>query len=318
MIFPIGQEQITDFFAKLIKGGRLGHAYLLLGDRGCGKKTVCNYITCMIMCAIRSACMHCNGCLTVKEGTSPDVIRINNGEKASIGVDKIREMIKDVYVRPLISDKKVIIIENAHLLTKGAQNALLKVIEEPPEYAVFFLLCDNKSTILPTVISRVNTINIPPIKQSHLKKIVPDAPEFLYHYCRGNVGVLKELMSDEQLQSRRSNAMKALLSLAGDDEYDMYNYTPLLEGSNPETYAVMELMLMFVRDAMLLKYNLDETIINKDKINDIKAFSASVNSEKCFKVAECIQTAQKQLGKSGSLAIAAQTMFIKCREVIHG
>lgn len=318
MIFPIGQEQTTDFFAKLIKGGRLGHAYLLLGARGCGKKTVCKYITSMIMCANKSACMHCNGCLTVKEGTNPDVVLINNGGKASIGVDKIREMIKDVYVRPLISDKKVIVIENAHLLTKGAQNALLKVIEEPPEYAVFFLLCDNKSTILPTVISRVNTINIPPLSQAHLKKIVPDAPDFLYHYCRGNAGVLKELMEDEQLQNRRDDAIKAIMSLAGDDGYDMYNYIPLLEESNAQANTVMELMLLFVRDAMLHKYNLDDTIINKDKINEIKAFSASVNSEKCFKVAECIQTAQKQLGKSGSLAIAAQTMFIKCREVIHG
>ena len=86
--------------------------------------------------------MSCNGCHTVSAGTNPDVVRISNEDKASIGVDKIREMIKDVYVRPIISDKKVIVIENAHLLTKGAQNALLKVIEEPPEYAVFIIVCE--------------------------------------------------------------------------------------------------------------------------------------------------------------------------------
>ena len=81
---------------------------------------------------------------------------------------------------------------------------------------------------------------------------------------------------------------------------------------------MMDLMLMFVRDTILTKSGLGGIIINKDKLNDVKAFSASVNSEKCFKVAECIQTAQRQLGKSGSLAMAVQTMFIKCREVIHG
>lgn len=318
MIFPIGQEQTTEFFRTLIQSARLGHAYLLFGDKGCGKKTVCDYITHMIMCKTKSACMSCNGCHTVSAGTNPDVVRISNEDKASIGVDKIREMIKDVYVRPIISDKKVIVIENAHLLTKGAQNALLKVIEEPPEYAVFFLLCDSKSGILQTVISRVNTINIPPTSYEHLKKIVPDASEFLYHYCQGNPGRLKELMCDEKLKGRRDDAIKALSSLTSDDEYAMYEFLPLLEASNASANVVMDLMLMFLRDVMLCKSGLDTIIINKDKINDIKAFSSSVNSEKCFKVTECIQTAQRQLGKSGSLGMAAQTMFIKCREVIHG
>ena len=317
MILPIGQERITDFFKALVQSGRLGHAYLLFGDRGCGKKTVCNYVTHMIMCSSKSACMRCNGCLTVSSGANPDVIRISNENKASIGVDKIREMIRDVYVRPIISDKKVIIIENAHLLTKGAQNALLKVIEEPPEYAVFFLLCDSKSGILPTVISRVNTVNIPPLGTAQLKQIVPGASDFLYHYCQGNPGRLMELRDDEELQNQRSNACRAVAGLAGDDGFDMYTYIPLFEAGRPQANTMMDLMLMFVRDVMLHKSNLDGIIINKDKINDIKAFSASVNSEKCFKVAECIQTAQRQLGKSGSLTIAAQTMFIKCREVIH-
>ena len=318
MILPIGQERVTDFFKKLIQGGCLSHAYLLSGDRGCGKKTVCNYVTHMIMCSSKTACMQCNGCMTVSSGANPDVTRISNEDKASIGVDKIREMIRDVYVRPIISDKKVIIIENAHLLTKGAQNALLKVIEEPPEYAVFFLLCDSKSGILPTIISRVNTVSIPPLGVNYLKKIVPEASDFLYHYCQGNPGRLMELKDDEELQDQRDHACEAVLSLASDDGYGMYSYISLFEAGRPQANTMMDLMLMFVRDVMLHKSNLESIIINKDKIKDIQAFSASVNSEKCFKVAECIQTAQRQLGKSGSLTMAAQTMFIKCREVIHG
>lgn len=318
MVLPIGQDRITGFFRQLIQSDRLGHAYLLFGDKGCGKKTLCDYITHMIMCTTKDACMRCNGCLTVSSGANPDVLRISNEDKASIGVEKIREMIRDVFVRPIISDKKVIIIENAHLLTKGAQNALLKVIEEPPGYAVFFLLCDSKSGILQTVISRVNTVNIPPLGTDSLRKIVPDATEFLYHYCRGNAGRLMELRDDEELKERRDSACKAVMSLKGDDGYEMYDFVPFFESGRPQANVMMDLMLMFVRDVILHKSNLDGIIINKDKINDIKAFSASVNSEKCFKVAECIQTAQRQLGKSGSLTIAAQTMFIKCREVIHG
>lgn len=318
MIFPIGQDRTVDFFRTLIQGGRLGHAYLFFGDRGIGKKTLCNYITHMIMCSEKNACMKCNGCLTVSSGANPDVVRINNEDKASIGVDKIREMIRDVYVRPIISDKKVIIIENAHLLTKGAQNALLKVIEEPPEYAVFFLLCDSKSGILQTIISRVNTINIPPLGMDYLRRIVPGCQEFLYHYCQGNPGRLAELCNDEELWQQRDTACKAAMALISGDAYEIYSYTSSFEGNRAQANIMMDLMLMFVRDTILTKSGLGGIIINKDKLNDVKAFSASVNSEKCFKVAECIQTAQRQLGKSGSLAMAVQTMFIKCREVIHG
>lgn len=318
MILPIGQERTIDFFRTLIRGGRLSHAYMLFGDRGIGKKTLCNYITHMIMCTQKSACMKCSGCLTVSSGANPDVVRISNEDKASIGVDKIREMIRDIYIRPINSDKKVVIIENAHLLTKGAQNALLKVIEEPPGYAVFFLLCDNRSSMLETVVSRVNTISIPPLGIDYLREIVPGCQEFLYHYCQGNPGRLAQLCGDVEIQSLRDTACRAAMSLTSDDAYEIYAYTSSFEENRGAANIMMDMMLMFVRDAILTKSGLDRIIINKDKINDIKAFSASVSSEKCFKVAQCIQTAQRQLGKSGALSMAVQTMFIKCREVING
>ena len=317
MIFPIGREKEINLFSGLINGGRLGHAYLFDAPQGMGKKTLCLYIVHLIMCTEHSACMHCNGCLTVSSGANPDVITVNNGDKASIGVDKIRDMIRDVYIRPITAEKKVFVIENAHLLTPGAQNALLKVIEEPPQYAVFFLLCDSTNPILQTIMSRVCLIRPAPLGTELLQKIVPGCPMFLYHCCEGNVGRLIRLRDDEDFASERGAAIDGVMSFISDDDYSMYEKCAVLESDRKKADAVTELMLMFVRDVILWKNGLEDIIINKDKINEIKAFSESATAKQCFAAAECIRTSRAQLGKSGNLAMAAQTLFMKCREVMH-
>ncbi len=318
MIFPAGREEIIENFSNMIKEKRLGHAYLVCGPKGIGKKTLCSYLVSLIMCEKNSACLRCNPCLTVSSGANPDVKSISNQDKASIGIDKIRELIKDVYIKPVMGEKKVIVIENAHLLTAASQNALLKIIEEPPSYAVFFLLCDNVSTILETVLSRVAKINLSPFDEKQLKDIVPGLSPFLYHYCGGNVGELLRLKDDTELSALRGIAIDAVMSFSDIDGYSMYKACLPLEKDRKKTVEIMDLMLMFVRDVILDKNGLDKMIVNEDKINEIKTFSSLVNRQKCLKIAECIQDFQKMLGKSGNLSMSAQTMFVKCREVIHG
>lgn len=318
MVFPQGREKEIKLFSDLINTARLGHAYLFDAPCGMGKKTLCSYIVHLIACTEHTACMHCSGCLTVSSGANPDVVTVNNGDKASIGVDRVREMIRDVYIRPITAEKKVFVIENAHLLTTGAQNALLKVIEEPPEYAVFFLLCDSINPILPTILSRVCLVRPAPLGTELLQKIVPGCPPFLYHCCEGNVGRLMRLRDDEDFASERAAAIDAVMSFVSADEFEMYEKCKILESDRRKADTVTELMLMFVRDAILWKNGLEDIIINKDKINDIKTFSELATAKQCFAAAECIRISRAQLGKSGNLAMAAQILFMKCREVMHG
>ena len=317
MLVPIGQEYIIDFFKSLIDGNRLGHAYLFSGGAGCGKKTLCRYITAMAVCREHTACGSCNGCLTVESGANPDVIYVSNEDKASIGVDKIRALIGDVYIRPLTSDKKIFVINNAHLLTTGAQNALLKVIEEPPAYAVFFLLCDSTSSILATIMSRVTRIDVPPLSVEHLRSIVPGCEDFMYHYCAGNPGRLMAIRDDADFGRMREDAISAMSAITSDNPFDMYSCDKLFEGDRARANAVFDIMLMFVRDVILCKNGLDTMVINKDKINQIKAFSASVTAAKACRLAEIIASAPVEMGKGGSISMSWQAMFVKCREVIN-
>lgn len=316
MIFPIGLESITDFFASLIKCQKLGHAYMLLGDEGIGKKTLCNYLLTLIMCKQNTGCGICNGCATVKSGANPDIIYVDKGDKASVSVDKIREAISEVYIKPIISEKKVIVIKDAHLMTKGAQNALLKAIEEPPSYVVFFLLCDTKSPILDTILSRVSVIDIPPRSVDVLKSIVPGLEEFMYRYCEGNIGKLIKLSCDDEFKSIRDNSVKICMAILSNDEFDTYSFDDLF--ANREiTLMIYDLMTVFLRDVLLDKNSCDSLIINKDKINDIKAFSRQASAKNVTKLIEIIANAGIELGKSGNISMSRNAMFVKCREVIH-
>jgi DNA polymerase-3 subunit delta' len=268
------------------------------------------------MCKDKCGCGKCNGCATVKSGANPDIIYVDKGDKASVSVERIREAISEVYVRPIISDKKVIVIKDAHLMTKGAQNALLKAIEEPPSYVVFFLLCDTKSPILQTILSRVSSIDIPPRSTDVLKSIMPNAEDFMYRYSEGNIGKLIKLSEDEQFKSIRDSSVKISMSLLSDKEYEIYSFDDLFE-NREITLMIYDLITVFLRDVLLIKNNLEGLIINKDKIDDIKAFSASVTSKSVTKLIEIVTNASIELGKSGNLNMSRQAMLIKCREVIH-
>ncbi len=106
-------------------------------------------------------CLICSGCRKTLEGVHPDVIWLSLPREKDISVDRVRELRADVFVRPFEGKKKVYCIERAHKLTVAAQNALLKLLEEPPEYAAFLLLTDNAQALLPTLRSRCALERLP-------------------------------------------------------------------------------------------------------------------------------------------------------------
>ncbi len=164
---------------------RLSHAYILEGARGSGKHMIALRLAAALSCEHRDddsfplPCMTCPACRKILSGNSPDVIYINRGDKVTLGVEAVRNLKSDVYIAPNDNNTKVYIIEDAHLLTPQAQNALLLTLEEPPEYILFLLLCESTSTLLDTIRSRAPTHRTEPIPPerigAHLKAVIPEA-----------------------------------------------------------------------------------------------------------------------------------------------
>ncbi len=148
---------------------------IIQGDYGTGKKMLAStYASALLCTSDKPPCGNCNSCKKMDEGIHPDVIYIDNGDKKSIGIDTVKEIVKSSLIKPNESVYKVYIIDNAHTCTHQAQNALLKLIEEPKKHLVVILLCTSLSNILQTIISRCNIINMPTLSneqiQSELQK----------------------------------------------------------------------------------------------------------------------------------------------------
>jgi len=151
----VGQEFITETLKNAVKSGRLAHAYIFAGPRGVGKTTTARIVAKAVNCenpADGEPCNRCSQCAEITRGSHPDVIEIDAASNR--GIDQIRELRESVHYLPARGRKKVYIIDEFHMLTKEAFNALLKTLEEPPEHALFILATTEIDKIPATILSR--------------------------------------------------------------------------------------------------------------------------------------------------------------------
>ena len=156
----VGHKNIIKYIESAVSADAVSHAYILNGERGSGKKMLANLFSMSLQCQNRDengdACGKCQSCRQAVSGNQPDIIRVTHEKPGTISVDDIREQVNnDIVIRPYSSRYKIYIIPEADLMTVQAQNALLKTIEEPPEYAVIMLLTENAETLLR--ISRISS-----------------------------------------------------------------------------------------------------------------------------------------------------------------
>ena len=150
-----GQDSVVTVLKNQIKHGKIGHAYMFSGTRGTGKTSVAKIFAKAVNCESPkggSPCGICNTCKRIGEGRTLDVIEIDAA--TNNGVDNMREVIEEVKYSPTDTKYKVYIIDEVHMLSSGAFNALLKTLEEPPEYAIFILATTEPHKVLPTIKSR--------------------------------------------------------------------------------------------------------------------------------------------------------------------
>ena len=196
----VANERLRARLGDELLAGKLSHAYILSGERGFGKHTLALHLAAALVCEHQKdahkalPCLECPTCRKILAGNSPDIIYVNRGDKATLGVDPIRELRQDVYIPPNDLSVKVYIIEDAHLMTPQAQNAFLLTLEEPPSYVLFLLLCENPSLMLETIRSRAPVMRLEPVPNElilqYICKKVPEARRML----EDDRGALEELV----------------------------------------------------------------------------------------------------------------------------
>lgn len=159
------QPRVADLLAGSLRHDRLAHAYLFAGPKGVGKKTIALHLAKSIFCAKlpADACGDCVQCRRIEAGNHPDVHYISP-DGTSIKIDQVRALQKEMAMRAVESSHKVYVIEHVDKMTVQAANSLLKFLEEPPAGVVALLLTENAHSILPTILSRCQTIPFSPLQ----------------------------------------------------------------------------------------------------------------------------------------------------------
>ena len=149
----LGNEQLKANLTAAAERDRFAHFYLLSGPPGAGKRTLARILTAALLCREpgEKPCGRCAACRKALSGTHPDVITVDDPEKKTVPVELVRRARADLFVRPNEGVRKIYFVPRAQDLGLPGQNALLKVLEEPPSYGVFLLLADNPHRLLPTV-----------------------------------------------------------------------------------------------------------------------------------------------------------------------
>ena len=178
----LGNDRLKANLAESLAKKRISHFYLISGPEGSGKHTLARLLAAAILCqGHRKPCFGCGPCRKVMEGNHPDFITVDDPEKKTVTVDLIRQARADIYVQPNESDYKIYLFPRAQDMGLPGQNALLKVLEEPPKYGVFILLTDNPDKLLPTVRSRCTELKMQALPEnmlrSQLRRDFPDAQE---------------------------------------------------------------------------------------------------------------------------------------------
>ena len=216
----LGNERLKDNLARSLRRGHISHFYLISGPAGSGRHTLARLLAAAILCREPDApCLQCRVCRKVLDGNHPDFITVDDPEKKTVPVDLIRQARADIFVRPNESDHKIYLFPRAQDIGLPGQNALLKVLEEPPEYGVFLLITDNPERLLPTVRSRCVELELQPLPEDvllrALRRRFPQAEEETLRAAAiaggGFLGQVEKLLSEGfQLPPQTQALAKAL------------------------------------------------------------------------------------------------------------
>ena len=263
----VGHEQIKEHMQAAIRDKKPFHAYLFQGEEGVGKEALARTFAAGLQCQSESAdkpCKECVSCRQMESGNQPDVIWVTR-EKASLGVDEIREQLCNTMdIKPFSSPYKIYLVPEAEKMTEAAQNALLKTIEEPPEYGIVILMTSNISALLPTIQSRCLTMEFRPLSTAIVESYVKEhcqVPDYQARasaaFAQGNLGKAMRYAKSEDFIERKDHIISLLRHVEQMDLSEMLAVIKDLGTRKDEVRDYIDLMVLWYRDVLLFKATKD-------------------------------------------------------------
>ncbi|MFW6269058.1 MAG: DNA polymerase III subunit delta' [Bacillota bacterium] len=318
----IDQESAVKILKEELKSERINHAYLFCGKEGIGKKTLAFEFTKSLMCQ-EIDFDNCNTCITCKKiehHNHPDVKFIKTEEDSNqIKIDQIRELQKEITLRPYETERKIYIIDEADKMNPAAANCLLKTLEEPPDYAVIILLAEKKDHLLPTIISRCQQLQLSNISQKEIRKYLQkkdleeDKLRLYSLLAEGSLGKALELVNNSDFLNKRKELLEILARLPGLDRVDIFDYAGQLANTFDNSTQLFNLISGWYRDIILYTGGNKETILNYDFLNSIEKQSQEYNIQQLLDIIKLINKYENYVERNVRKKLTLQVLMIKIR-----
>ena len=322
-----GQQDIKEHLQNAIAMGKVSHAYIISGEKDSGKKMLAEAFAATLLCETngRDACGECRSCKQAVDHNHPDIRYVTHEKPTTISVEDIRQQINnDIVIKPYASAHKIYIVDEAEKMNKMAQNALLKTIEEPPEYGVILLLTTNAAGFLPTILSRCVTLEMQPIlKDVIIRELMQrhGIPDYQAQVCasfaQGNLGKAIKLASSQEFNEMKNGMVSMLRRMDSMDLFEISRIVKGLEEYKPEIQDYLDLLTIWFRDVLLYKSMGDqEAITFRDEALIIKRQADGAGFSGLEKILEALATTKRRIAANGNYNLAIELLLLTIKENI--
>ncbi len=325
----LGQNHIKEHFANAIKMNKVSSSYIINGEGMDEKILLAKYFAKSLLCDSNAgenktgiACENCKSCHQIDSLSHPD-LKMVVGEKKNLAVDDIREQINDdVVIKPYNGRYKVYIVDNAQTMNVQAQNALLKTLEEPPEYCVIILLTNNCQSFLQTILSRCVRLDIKPIRESVIiRKLKEEYGVSEYEakiaasFSDGNLGKAIMLATNESVSDMRGDIISALEGMISGGMDVISRNAERFSEYKDDIEDFIGLIRVYMRDILVYKSTKSEdNIILKDNITVTRQLSEYFSYRALNEIFEEIDKAQSRIKFNVNINNVMEVLLIKIKE----
>lgn len=318
----VGNDSLKRQLMALIKNKRLSHAILLEGEKGLGKKTLAKIIAKTLVCNHAEAglsCGVCASCLKVQKKIHPDVIYPEkSGILQSYSIATVRKIRADAYIAANESKNKVYIFSEVDNMGVPAQNALLKVLEEPPRNVIFILTCTSAANVLPTIRSRMQQMALNTVSREDLHKYLiqnyPDENlENILRMSKGNIGLALDLVASSDWQKSLEIFQKIVLGLASSKEFEVLMLIKPIFEDKKVAVSMLNFLSETLRDAMVLSVDFSFT-----ENNFARSLSEKLSVKQILKLMEVTSLAKSYVEKNVNMSILSAFFCSSLFKIING
>ena len=321
----IGQEQIKEHLRNAVSTDKVSHAYIINGERSSGKEFIARVFAMALQCEKGEIepCGECHSCKQALSHNHPDIIYVSHEKPNTIGVEDIRMQINgDIGVKPYSSRRKIYIMNEGEKMTVQAQNALLKTLEEPPEYAVILILTTQVEALLPTILSRCVVLNMKPVSDALVKKYLMEelaVPDYKANICvafaRGNIGKAKLLASSEEFEKVKDEAITLVKYINDMEISEIVKAIKKISEYKFDVNDYLDILSVWYRDVLLFKATKDiNSLIFKEEIQQIMRVSDRSTYEGIEIIVNALQQAKRRLEANVNFDLTMELLLLTIKE----